>query len=90
MKSDKRFGRVVRASLALLAAVVLMPAQTVLAKPGNAQRGGPPSDQYSVKIVSSAADQVTGGDARLHVELENRAPGQIRVAVNGEPRDARF
>ena len=39
---------------------------------------------FSATVVSSAADQVTGGDARLHIEVPRVVPlHQVRVLVNG-------
>jgi hypothetical protein len=44
-----------------------------------------------VAVVSSAADQVTGGDARLHIEVPRTVPPhQVRVLVNGTDMSANF
>ena len=56
-----------------------------------ANSGIPDGDRpvFSVEVVSSAADQVTGGDARLHIDVPRTVPlHQVRVLVNGhEQRD---
>lgn len=39
---------------------------------------------FDATVVSSAADQVTGGDARLHIEVPRVVPlHQVKVLVNG-------
>jgi hypothetical protein len=51
-----------------------------LAKPDNK----PARDEFSVRVVSSAPHQVTGGDARLHIEVPRTVPlHQVEVWVNG-------
>ena len=93
MKSDKRFSRVVRASLALLACLAMLPGQDVLAKGGKSNRGVPNGErpQFAVSVVSSAADQVTGGDARIHIDVPRTVPPhQVRVMVNGQNQADRF
>ncbi len=50
-----------------------------------------PSDSPTVTVVSGTADQVSGGDARLHVALPNGvARKHITVLVNGEDQTAAF
>ena len=49
----------------------------------------PASDNFVVKVVSSAPDQVTGGDARLHIAVPRTVPPhQVEVWVNGANRRA--
>lgn len=48
-------------------------------------------EPLTVEVVSSAPDQVTGGDARLHITLPSGFPfEQIKVLVNGEDMAIRF
>ena len=50
-----------------------------LAKPDN----NPTRDEFAVRVVSSAPHQVTGGDARLHIEVPRTVPlDQVEVWVN--------
>jgi len=90
MKSEKRFRRVVYASLALLASVVFTPTQSLLSAPNrpDANANWP---HLSIKVVSSAPDQVTGGDARLHIRVPKRTdPEDVRILVNGDDQSDRF
>jgi len=90
MKSDKRFRRVVCASLALLASVVFTPTQSLLSAPNrpDANANWP---HLSIEVVSSAPDQVTGGDARLHIRVPKRTdPDDVRIMVNGDDQSDRF
>jgi hypothetical protein len=58
---------------------------------GTAPPDTPAGDTFSVRVVSSAADQVTGGDARLHVDVPRTVPlKQVRVFVNGENQRSHF
>lgn len=63
---------------------------------GIAQAGGPAGgipalDQFEVRVVSSAADQVSGGDARLHIDVPRTVPlHQVSVLVNGTDQRDRF
>lgn len=34
----------------------------------------PASDEFAVRVVSSAPHQVTGGEARLHIEVPRTVP----------------
>ena len=53
--------------------------------------GNPASDEFAVKVVSSAPDQVTGGDARLHILVPRTVPlHQVEVWVNGVDQRSRF
>jgi hypothetical protein len=53
--------------------------------------GNPARDEFDVRVVSSAADQVTGGDARLHVVVPRTVPlHQVEVWVNGVDQRSRF
>ena len=46
---------------------------------------------FVAEVVSSAADQVTGGDARLHILVPKVTPlQQVEVLVNGENQADRF
>jgi len=75
-----------RAVLAAVAALLLnsLPAH---AGPTN----NPASDEFDVRVVSSAADQVTGGDARLHISVPRTVPPhQVEVWVNGVDRHTAF
>jgi hypothetical protein len=88
------------ALIAALLALALVPAhQAAGAAP--AGRGGPPSgtpadppglaDGFHVEVLSSAPDQVTGGDARIAVDVpRNVPPHQTRVLLNGEDVTAAF
>jgi hypothetical protein len=62
---------------------------------GPVAAGPPPStpagDSFQISVVSSAADQVTGGDARLHVYVPRTVPfKQVRILVNGENQRSHF
>ncbi|MEJ2604985.1 MAG: DUF6351 family protein, partial [Gammaproteobacteria bacterium] len=90
MKNEERFRRRVHVALALLAGLVLLPGQAALSNPN---RGVPNGErpQFDVSVVSSAADQVTGGDARLHIDVPRTVPPhQVRVLVNGENQADHF
>jgi hypothetical protein len=51
----------------------------------------PASDEFAVRVVSSAAHQVTGGDARLHIDVPRTVPlHQVDVWVNGAQQRSRF
>lgn len=54
--------------------------------------GGIPSrDIFDVKVVSSAPHQVTGGDARIHIQVPRTVPlHQVEVLVNGVNQRSRF
>jgi hypothetical protein len=53
--------------------------------------GVPAQDQFAVRVVSSAPDQVSGGDARLHIEVPRTVPPQqVSVLVNGVDQRDRF
>ncbi len=54
-------------------------------------KGHLPSERFLVKVVSSAPDQVTGGDARLHIYVPHRVPlHQVEVRVNGVDQRRKF
>ncbi|HET8646025.1 MAG TPA: DUF6351 family protein, partial [Vicinamibacteria bacterium] len=57
-----------------------------------AGRADTPADaEFDVRVVSSAPDQVTGGDARLHVVVPLTVPlHQVEVWVNGVDQRGRF
>jgi hypothetical protein len=48
-----------------------------------------PKPTFLIKVVSSEPDQVSGGDARLHIEVPRTVPlHKVKVSVNGiEQRD---
>ena len=53
--------------------------------------GIPAQDVFDVRVVSSAPDQVSGGDARLHIDVPRTVPlHQVRVLVNGADQRDRF
>ncbi len=53
--------------------------------------GIPALDSFEIRVVSSAADQVSGGDARLHIEVPHTVPlHQVDVLVNGVNQRDRF
>ena len=58
-----------------------------LAKPDN----NPARDEFAVRVVSSAPHQVTGGDARLYIDVPRTVPlHQVEVWVNGGDQRGRF
>ena len=66
-----------RFSALFLIAMLVAPIDAV----GSSHRDRP---TFEATVVSSAADQVTGGDARLHIEVPRVVPlHQVRVFVNG-------
>src|SRR5512140_112413 len=51
----------------------------------------PASDEFDVQVVSSAPDQVTGGDARLHILVPRTVPlHQVEVCVIGVDQLSHF
>ncbi len=51
----------------------------------------PASDEFAVRVVSSAPHQVTGGDARLHIDVPRTVPlHQVEVWVNGSDQRGAF
>ena len=75
------------ALLALLAVAFSLLPSTALAKPDN----NPARDEFAVRVVSSAPHQVTGGDARLHIEVPRTVPPhQVEVWVNGVDQGRHF
>ena len=51
----------------------------------------PAADAFHVAVVSSAADQVTGGDARLHIDVPRTVPfQQVGVLVNHVDQRSHF
>jgi hypothetical protein len=66
----------------MMLVVALLPANQALAKEK------PP---FVAEVVSSAADQATGGDARLHIVVPKVTPfHQVEVLVNGVNQADRF
>jgi len=46
---------------------------------------------FHAAVISSTADQVTGGDARLHIEVPRTVPlHQVKVLVNGDDQRDHF
>lgn len=69
-------------SVIMMLVVALLPANQALAKEK------PP---FVAEVVSSAADQATGGDARLHIVVPKVTPfHQVEVLVNGVNQADRF
>jgi hypothetical protein len=69
------------------AAVVILVFTLVAASPVLAKEKPP----FVAEVVSSAADQVTGGDARLHILVPGVTPfQQVEVLVNGVNQADRF
>ena len=65
-------------------------AAAVAAIPPQAARN-PATDEFAVRVVSSAPDQVSGGDARLHIDVPRTVPlHQVEVWVNGVDQRSRF
>ena len=65
---------------------------TMLVTTGNAN-GSSHNDRpgFDVAVVSSAPDRVTGGDARLHIEVPQTVPlHQVRILVNGDDQRDHF
>ena len=51
----------------------------------------PPGQAFVVNVVSSAPDQVTGGDARIHILVPHTVPlHQVKVLVNGVDQRSHF
>lgn len=84
--------------LAVLLALALAPPSPVDAAPG---RGGPPdgvpaqppglAEELTIAVLSSAPDQVTGGDARIAVLVPRQVPPQqVRVILDGADVTDRF
>jgi len=89
MKHNSRPVNSWRAMALLLAGTLLLAS----AGPAFAKRGVANGERpaFSVSVVSSAADQVTGGDARLHIEVPKTVPlHQVRVMVNGDDQRVHF
>lgn len=80
-------------SLLIVLALMLQPASAVMAASIQASDDGPqkPKPAFFVEVVSSAPDQVTGGDARLHIQVPRTVPPhQVTVLVNGEDTSSHF
>jgi len=76
-----------------MAALLVLLLTLIVAIPAGANAGIPDGDrpQFEVTVASSAADQVTGGDARLHIEVPQTVPlHQVTVLVNGTDMSDRF
>jgi hypothetical protein len=73
-------------ALAALQATGADAAQPDRAGPPDRPQVGPPGsvDALEVHVLSSAPDEVTGGDARLAVDVPaGAAPGRVRIEVDG-------
>lgn len=76
---------------AMVLTISLAPLSNAGAAPGNPPAGTPPTDQFIVQVVSSKPDQVTGGDARIHIQVPRVVPfQQVDVLVNGVDESGRF
>jgi hypothetical protein len=79
-----RFGRVI---------TVLVPAMGAALLVGPSAQASPPvaNGRLEVSVVSSAPDQVSGGDARLHVTVPpSMRPEDVAVLVNGDDQRESF
>jgi hypothetical protein len=89
MTGNERIQQLCRKATALLAGAMLL-LSAALAGANNGVPGGD-RPQFSVRVVSSAADQVTGGDARIHIDVPRTVPlHQVRVLVNGDDQSGNF
>jgi hypothetical protein len=83
-----------RVLLGCIAAVVVFGLADAKGPPGHASGpadGIPSRDVFEVRVVSSAPDQVSGADARLHIEVPRTVPPhQVRVLVNGMDQGKQF
>ena len=71
--------------------IAFLAAANVAGAADNASPGTPASDRFDVRVVSSAPDQVTGGDARVHITVPRTVPlHQVEVWVNGIDQRSRF
>jgi Tannase-like family of unknown function (DUF6351) len=71
----------------VLAAILVFAPPSVMAARGET----PSSDEFVVKVVSSAPEKVSGGDARLHVDVPRTVPfQQVEVLVNGDDQRDQF
>jgi hypothetical protein len=71
----------------LVLAVGVSPFSGALANAGD----NPASQEFAVQVVSSAPNQVTGGDARLHIDVPRTVPlQQVEVWVNGVDQRGHF
>jgi hypothetical protein len=67
---------------------IIFMASSSFAKPTG---GIPARDIFVVEIVSSAPHQVTGGDARIHIQVPRTVPlHQVEVLVNGVDQRSHF
>ena len=74
-----------------MAMVLLLSVVAVAPASGTAPPGTPAAEEFAVRVVSSAPDQVTGGDARLHVSVPQTVPlHQAEVLVNGTDQRDHF
>jgi hypothetical protein len=79
-------------ALVMSTGVILGERHALVASRGPAAAAtNPASDEFAVRVVSSAAHQVTGGDARLHIDVPRTVPPhQVDVLVNGVQQRHRF
>ena len=82
----------VSAALAVALLLVACSVGSVLASSIRSRSDGPRMNrEFVVEVVSSAPDQVTGGDARLHIDVPRTVPlHQVRVWANGSDVSDRF
>ena len=75
----------------LAALFVLLASGEVAYAKSEVPNSNPASDEFTVEVVSSAPDQISGGDARLHIQVPRTVPlHQAEVSVNGVDQRARF
>ena len=64
---------------------------TLSAAPAAPTPAPPAAQQFAVRVVSSAPHQVTGGDARLHIDVPLTVTlQQVEVWAGGTDRRSRF
>lgn len=84
-----RIRRIARSGFLPLPAILLV---AMLAAPIDTMGSSHPDrPDFNVAVVSSASNQVTGSDARLHIEVPLIVPlHQVRVLVNGDDQRDHF
>ena len=75
----------------LVVFIALLAATPAAIPKSNAPATNPASDKFVVEVVSSAAHEVSGGDARLHIQVPRTVPlHQAEVWVNGTDQRSHF
>ena len=86
-KSQHLF-RILTVSIVALSLIMIGLPLTLHAKPAGPKKA---KWQFEAEIVSSAPDQVTGGDARLHIKVPQTVPlHKVVVLVNGIDQSHHF